>query len=94
MAYDAERGRMVMFGGLISNGQGNTFVTDHLWEWDGTSWTQWTVEGDIPPGLHSSQWIYDAHRRRFVLHGGYRCTDADCWRDDDIENGTWELAFP
>ena len=51
MAYDASRGRTVLFGGSAVRDSGSTLSAD-VWEWDGRRWTQ--VEGPPvaawPPG--------------------------------------------
>jgi hypothetical protein len=39
MAYDAARGRIVLYGGRArDNGQVRTL--DDMWEWDGARWTR------------------------------------------------------
>ncbi len=63
-AYDADRGRTVMFGGFTSRGE----VSD-TWEWDGAVWRCCrTTTGPPPESEHTM--AYDRHRRRSLLHGG------------------------
>ena len=38
MAFDAARGRVMLFGGQIASG-----TLNDTWEWDGTAWTQRAV---------------------------------------------------
>jgi hypothetical protein len=64
LAYDAARGRVVLFGGS-SNG-----VRQDTWEWDGASWTDRTPVGPGPAGRYAYAMAYDAARARVVLHGG------------------------
>jgi hypothetical protein len=63
MAYDSDRGRVVMYGGLASN----TTTWHDTWEWDGTIWTQGAIleEPVIPYGSMA----YDPVRHRSVLIG-------------------------
>jgi cysteine-rich repeat protein len=69
MAYDAARGRMVMFGG-INNVRDPTRYLDDTWEWDGKAWLQVSVNsGPSARGGHTM--AYDAGRRKVVLLGGY-----------------------
>jgi hypothetical protein len=73
MAYDAERGLIVVFGGsgqLASGGYPDppTYFHD-LWGFDGSRWTPIAREG--PPSRGGLPGLaYDAHRRRLVLFGG------------------------
>jgi hypothetical protein len=39
LAYDSNRGRVVLFGGNPDPNQANVFFID-TWEWDGSYWTQ------------------------------------------------------
>src|SRR5216683_3479828 len=65
MAYDATRGRSVLFGG--SNGSGSYFAD--TWLHDGASWTQLQVSG--PSARYLSLMAYDSARAVTVLYGGY-----------------------
>jgi hypothetical protein len=65
MAYDSQRGRMVMFGGY---GGGGGDLRD-TWEWDGTTWTQRTTN----PNLGARERVvmaFDSLRNRTVMFGG------------------------
>lgn len=75
MAYDAQRGKVVMFGGTNFSGQfGDT------WEWDGLSWT--LVASNGPSGRYGHAMVYDSARGKIVLFGGYG--------NSVISNETWE----
>jgi hypothetical protein len=63
LAYDAQRGRIVLFGGT-----GGTLALDDLWEWDGSAWTKIASEG--PVGRFAGAATYDSARDRIVLFGG------------------------
>lgn len=59
MAYDAQRGRVVLFGGVDAT---FTPLTD-TWEWDGTTWLQVATQHQPPAGSLA----YDAAQQRVVL---------------------------
>jgi hypothetical protein len=77
MAYDSARGYMVLFGG--SDG---TNSLDDTWEWDGTTWTEVSVEGSQPSKRSGHVMTYDRVRHRIVLFGGIT--------DTSISDETWE----
>jgi hypothetical protein len=64
LAYDAWRGRTVLFGGLSNHGELND-----LWEYDGVNWSQ--VVAAAPP---SPRWehalAFDMARGRMLMFGG------------------------
>ena len=67
MAFDAARGRTVLFGGTSrlepdAPSHGNT------WEWDGVRWKAVDATGPSPRDHVAMD--YDAVRQRVVLHGG------------------------
>lgn len=81
MAYDATRGRVVLFGGdtLAGARLGDT------WEWDGDSWTQLQDIGPAPRAFHAM--AFDSLRNRTVLFGG-RGADGrlgDTWEWDGAD---------
>ena len=76
MAYDAARGRVVLFGGdtLGPEPFGDT------WIWDGEDWTQVEDIGPAPRAGHAM--AYDRARERVVLFGGHTAAE--------LANDTWE----
>jgi hypothetical protein len=82
MAYDAARGRVVLFGGLV----GATRVAD-TWEYDGTTWTKVEAGG---PARSEHAMAYDASLGHVVMYGGF---DDDGLRSDvwELSEGTWSL---
>jgi hypothetical protein len=67
MAFDAARGRVVLFGGYsLTKGERNQF--GDTWEWDGRNWTQIKVPGPSP--RNGAAATYDSARGRIVLFGG------------------------
>ena len=63
MAYDAQRDRLVLFGGNGSSWYGDT------WERDDTTWSRASTTG-ASVRLWSAM-CYDSRRGRVLLHGGY-----------------------
>ncbi|MEM7205429.1 MAG: hypothetical protein AAF628_34555 [Planctomycetota bacterium] len=90
MAYDAKRGRTILFGGndpLVG-------VLDDTWEWDGTTWTERFPALRPEPRQHHAM-AYDAARERVVLFGGKSrvpgfasSTTATTWEWDGSD---WEF---
>jgi hypothetical protein len=79
MAYDAQRGRAVLFGGLGASG-----ALGDTWEWDGSTWTQVASTGPVP--RHGHTMAYDARRQRTVLFGG----EAQGPSGTQVFDDTWE----
>jgi hypothetical protein len=86
MAFDAERGVIVLYGG-----RGESADFDDTWTWDGAAWTRQDVEG--PGLLNVHEMAYDPVRRRVVLFGGFHAgeTYADVWEWD---GAAWEQILP
>jgi cysteine-rich repeat protein len=82
MAYDADRARVVMFGGLCSSDDACPATT---WRWSGTSWTS-TTPSTSPPTRWDSGMTYDPVRQRIVMYGGGTGAPEDSLYLDD----TWE----
>ena len=85
MAYDASRGRTVLFGGFNTDG-----TLNDTWEWDGSTWRQITpafatngVFGQPSPRAYHAM-AYDTVRQRVVLYGGEDTffTQSDLWEWD------------
>ena len=75
MAFDAARGRVVMFGGVSLAGP-----LVKTWEYDGTTWVLVNTPAS-PPGRSDHSMVYDSARQRIVLFGGEQETFdlADTW---------------
>jgi hypothetical protein len=81
IAYDIDRQRAVLFGGLTGWSEGLWVFADDTWEWDGENWMQ--CFPDIhPSGRGSHAMAYDEKRGVVVLFGG---VDAHGYLND-----TWE----
>jgi cysteine-rich repeat protein len=88
MAYDAERGRIVLFGG-----QSQTGLYGDAWTWGGTTWSP-LMSQPRPDPRYSATMAYDVARRQLVLFGGERIGYvyfADTWLWDGI---AWTQASP
>jgi len=83
--YDAERDKLIAFGGSIKPG----IVNNTTWEWDGYSWKKF--DGSGPGGRFASAMIYDTKKRKTVLFGGMdgegKKFNDDIWEFDGIK---WE----
>jgi hypothetical protein len=85
LAYDAEVGKSVLFGGL--SGPQATLMND-TWSWDGARWTQQQPAGSPPPRQDASL-VYDTAQRVVVLYGGTGASApnpylADTWVWDGV----------
>jgi hypothetical protein len=75
MAYDAERRRIIRFGG---NYAGQRF--GDTWEYDGKEWRQLVFNG--PAARNHSAMAYDSKRKRITLFGGHD--------GENVFGDTWE----
>jgi cysteine-rich repeat protein len=81
MAYDPDRGVVVMYGGFDA---GSTALDD-VWEYDGTSWIDRTPStGPAPPAMRSTM-AYCRATRRVVLGPGNTGDQIT----DQVYAGTW-----
>ncbi len=77
MAYDANRGVVVLFGGYATSGG----QSQETWEYNGTDWTDVTPAGTKP----SARWLhtaaYDPVRQCVIVFGGFDGTSPchDTW---------------
>lgn len=77
MAYDAARGKVVLFGGVDAGG--NTL--GDTWVWNGTTWIQMSP-ANSPPARSAEAMAYDEARSQVVVLGGSRAPLpplADTW---------------
>ena len=82
MAYDARRGRTVLFGG-----QGWSGDRGDTWEWDGVQWWCCNSPGPPPGADHAMAW--DRRRQCVVLYGGSAGTGT--WEWDGV---AWTQRHP
>src|ERR1043165_3257430 len=82
VAYDSDRGRVILFGGYAV-----TYLSD-TWEWTaagpggGGSWNSVNAPGAT--GHSGALMAYDASRHRIVLYGGLTAASSS------TSNQTWE----
>lgn len=70
MAYDAARGRVVLFGGVQTNSGGSQLaVLGDTWEWDGSMWIQRLPASNPAPRFDHAM-AYDSVRGKVVMFGG------------------------
>jgi hypothetical protein len=68
MAYDSDRDRMVLFGGVAYKADNKTTETLYdTWEFDGTDWTKTAESGSVHVG--KPVLAYDQARKQMVLVG-------------------------
>jgi hypothetical protein len=94
VAYDADRQRLVLFGG-ISDWIGSSFYYEHdTWEWDGTDWTE-KKPVTSPPARAGHMMAYDEKRGVVVLFGGEDKAGTYFFNDTWTWDGeTWTLHTP
>ncbi len=74
MAYDTNRGKVVLFGGSVISAPNRTCDSsgsgycDGTWQYDGNSWTQFRGQG--PSARWVSAMVYVPDWKRIVLFGG------------------------
>jgi hypothetical protein len=90
MAYDTNRGKVVLFGG-----HGEEGPLDDTWEWDGTNWTQITT-AHTPDNRRGHGMAYDSRRGKVVLFGGElgEAFSLETWEYDGVDWTQIEAANP
>ena len=71
MAYDAARGKTVMYGGVSSDRtqpRERWEMPSDTWTWNGSRWTKEATEG--PPARVGVSLVYDGNREEVLLFGG------------------------
>lgn len=83
MAYDGNRGRVILFGGADASK-----VCGDTWEYDGRKWTRVSSDGPGPRTFPAM--TYDHRRKRVVLFGGNRVLFGAKPEDSRFLDDTWE----
>jgi hypothetical protein len=89
MAFDAQRGVSVLFGGI--HWDGSTHYYGDTWEWNGTVWVMRASSGPEPRGGHSI--TYEVARGVSVLFGGlnYNVTPSEYGDSWEWDGSAWSL---
>ena len=83
MAYDGNRGRVILFGGAD-----DSKVCGDTWEWNGDKWIRISIDG---PGQRTFPALaYDHRRKKVVLFGGNRVLFGRSPEENEFLNDTWE----
>ena len=77
MAYDADVGHVVLFGGSA----GPPSALNDTWDWDGSTWSQRQTPAE-PPGRWAAAMDFDPEINGLVLFGGELAGDP-------FANDTW-----
>lgn len=88
MAYDSNRNRVIVFGGIAERIPSGPVYFDDTLEWDGNVWQRRNVE-DAPGPRMQHAMVFDSARGHVLLFGGYRETQqhySDTWAWD---GATW-----
>ena len=87
-AYDAERGFVILFGGMhgLDTGDPSGEPVGDTWAYTGTSWLRLSPRTSPPP-RYGHRMVYDSARRRVVMAGGAsQAPDVDTYEYDGT---TW-----
>lgn len=68
-AYDADRRRVVLFGGATNSAFAGSSPNGETWEYDGTNWMQFRPTTSPRPRVHPAL-FYDPVRKVTTLYGG------------------------
>jgi hypothetical protein len=82
MAYDADLGLVVLFGGAVGGDWPNS--TNDTWTWNGANWTQ-IHPSTAPPNRYNYGMAYDSLKRVILIFGGDSTGPS--------RNDTWRLAL-
>lgn len=82
-AYDSQRTRILMYGGLLTNNE--DVKESDLWIYDASGWMQ--LAATSPPGPRAGHGLsYDSGRDRIVLYGSGAALDGVTW---EFDGQTW-----
>ncbi len=91
MDYDANLGKIVLFGGIQLTGGVQTGIDNDTWTFNGTAWTQLSPTAS-PTARTGAAMAYDPGLSETVLFGGLNGSeDGDTWSFDGT---TWTQLSP
>ena len=91
LAFDAARGRLVLFGGSEPLAAGGFGEPAETWEWDGAGWRVAVPAERGPGGRRGHAMTYDAAAARVVLYGGVRERRGSTPSEEELCD-TWHYA--
>ncbi len=89
MAYDKQNNRIILFGGsrvLFGQKPSSQNLLNDTWQFRGGSWEKINTSSSPIPRVEASI-VYDEHRKRIVLFGGYTIKNSEYLKLGD----TWEF---
>ena len=89
MAYDPDRQRTVLFGGVGASG-----ALDDTWEWDGTDWTQMSPVS-LAPTMREFAMTYDTTNHRIIAmeDSNLYAWDGVTWKSIAASGGPGSIEF-
>jgi hypothetical protein len=89
MTYDADRGRLLLFGGRAETG----FSFEDTWEWNGAdgTWLDRTAAGNKPAARYLHAMAYDRKRKLAVVVGGGAGAPSADGRPPRAFGDMWQL---
>ena len=88
MAFDSQRGQVVVFGGEGFNTSGELSLFNDTWIWDGSVWTEVTPPSSNPPAREQHDMVFDSQRGQIVMFGGGDSKSSIYRNDTWVWNGT------
>jgi hypothetical protein len=97
LAWDADRGLVVMYGGYDYSAVSAPWDKNDLWTWNGSAWSPVTVASAPPLRTNAFGFVHDLARRKLLLWGGMDRSSynplADVW-EWDAATGGWTERTP
>ena len=87
VAFDAARGRLVVFGGSRQPTPNTWADSDETWEWDGARWHRMPPPPSDVGARRGHAFGYDPTTQRIVMVGGVRAKPGT--KDDEPLDDTW-----
>lgn len=92
MAYDPALQRVLLFGGEVNAGDGNTQWVGDLWSFDGTTWS--TLSGPAPSSRANAAMVTNPLGNGVMLYGGVNAAAlSDQWVYQGGVWGRYAVAF-
>jgi len=94
LTYDPTLGRCLLFGGHRRFGRGDYRQMQDVWAWDGATWRELELTGQLPEKRLFHDLAFDLARGRLVLFGGLRAENVGGYflAAGEASADTWELG--